>query len=244
MAGGHLSVVHGPEENLSRPSIDVLFRSAAVSRGNRTVGVILTGLLSDGAAGVKALVDCGGLAAVQDPEVSEYADMPANALARLSDQVATQGSTERIAAWLGEVAGSPAPPAGQVPREYELENRIALGEPLSIAGTDSIGEPTAFSCPHCDGPLWQIGADGAMRYRCHTGHAFSLGALHDGQNRKLERALWAAMRHFRDRAESARRIGRLANTDRMRDEWDGKAEESEGHAKAIQDTPLSLEGAR
>lgn len=71
---------YGPEENGSRPSINALFRSAAVAYQNRVIGVVLTGLLSDGAQGMKAIHECGGATIVQEPEEAEFDEMPRNAI--------------------------------------------------------------------------------------------------------------------------------------------------------------------
>jgi two-component system chemotaxis response regulator CheB len=76
-------ITKGARENRSRPAIDPLFRSAAVAYGNRVIGVLLTGYLDDGTAGLIAIQRCGGLCVVQDPADAAYPDMPQNALNQL-----------------------------------------------------------------------------------------------------------------------------------------------------------------
>ena len=69
--------------NYARPSIDVLFESAAEAYKNKVIGIILTGSNNDGTNGIKRIQECGGLAIVQDPKTAEAAYMPISAISAI-----------------------------------------------------------------------------------------------------------------------------------------------------------------
>ncbi|MGB3180737.1 MAG: chemotaxis protein CheB [Cyclobacteriaceae bacterium] len=77
---GEVFAVSAPKENGSRPSINTLFRSAAVHYRERVIGILLSGLLTDGTLGMKSIQECGGLTIAQHPEEADFPEMPFSAL--------------------------------------------------------------------------------------------------------------------------------------------------------------------
>lgn len=196
----HLLVTKGPRENHYRPAADALFRSAAVAYGARAVGIVLTGMLHDGTAGLEFIKRCGGIAIVQDPNEAEFPSMPESALHNVDvDYVVPLG---KMAALLEEITRSPAPQRQAtitVPEDLKQEAAIAervVGDTTAIA---SIGHLVPFTCPDCGGNLWEVNQGKVLRYRCHTGHAFTADSLLHNSQQQLEETLWVAMRMMEER---------------------------------------------
>jgi two-component system chemotaxis response regulator CheB len=193
---GRLSVTKGPRENRFRPPIDPLFRSAAQVYGPNTIGIVLTGNLDDGAAGLWTIKQLGGITIVQDPQDALFPAMPQNALESVNvDYVMPLAG---IAPLLVRLTARPAEDARyQVPRGLEVEVKIAKQEDPLQAGVTDIGEPSSFACPECHGVLLQIKEGGRIRFRCHTGHAYSAESLLAEIREQIEVQLWNAIRAMR-----------------------------------------------
>ena len=195
--GGHLHVTKGAQENRSRPGIDPLFRSAAVAFGNRVTGIILTGYLDDGTAGLIAIQRCGGTCIVQDPNEADYPDMPQNALNQLRADYCVP-----IAEMGGILSKQLARKPGRqkaIPQDIQREVIIAERVLSDLASVNSLGEQVPFNCPGCGGVLWKIAKGSQLRYRCHTGHAYTAAALLAEQTKKIEETMWTALRMFEER---------------------------------------------
>lgn len=185
----HLLVEHdrivlgrGPRENHSRPAVDVLFRSAATTYGPRVIGVVLTGRLDDGSAGLWAVKRAGGIAIVQDPDDAEVPSMPANA--KKAVDVDHCVPLRDLASLLTRLVASPTPV-------------------VATPGVDLVGVPVlglTFTCPDCRGPLSQVQAAGEtiVRFRCHVGHAYSVMSLLAAQVEAREELLWTVVRSLED----------------------------------------------
>ena len=197
---GQMRVTRGPRENLVRPAIDPLFRSAAVTYRSYATGIILTGMLDDGTAGLQAIKACGGMTIVQNPNDAVYNSMPKSAIANVDiDRVA---SLEEISKILKERVSQTPKIIAKIPADLQLEAPIARDAITSPETMAKIGTPVAHSCPSCGGPLWQIGEsnDSLLRYRCHVGHAFTINTLVEEQNEATEKALWIALRTLEERS--------------------------------------------
>ena len=228
---GSIMLRHGPQENRTRPAIDPLFRSAAVAYGPRVIGVVLTGLLDDGAAGLVAIRRCGGLCIVQDPDDAQWPEMPRRAIERTQpDHIVPISEMPALLARLSHVsAGSPV----QIPSALDLETRIAAQE-FDPVGMPALGLPSRLSCPQCGGVLNEVPDEGTIRFRCQTGHAFTSEGLMQAQTGELERALERAARTHRDRVDLCRRMEQHAQSRPLTAaRWHAAAEDAETAATAI-----------
>ena len=195
---GQILLGSGPVENRWRPSIDVLFRSAAVAYDRRVIGVILTGLLDDGTRGMQIIKQCGGTCIVQDPAEAEYPDMPQSVLRNVEVDYCT--SLQRIAIILQEktrngVYETHAIPAS-IRKEAEIAERVAVGiDDVASLG----GQKSGYSCPDCGGGLWQLKNEDVTCFRCHTGHMYSSNELLAAKRKELENTLWVALRVLEER---------------------------------------------
>lgn len=192
-----LALSDGPRENHSKPSINRLFRSAAAHRGNATIGVLLTGMLDDGVAGLDAIKWCGGTTIVQDPSDAEFPDLPRNAVKALDiDHVEPLA---KIGQTLAALAGTPVD-SGAVPQELTLHahlDRLERADPQTL---DSLGTRDPAMCPDCGGPLWRVRGAQHDIYRCYLGHAVSCTALVRDQAVASEEAMWRAVRSLEESA--------------------------------------------
>ncbi|WP_411274944.1 chemotaxis protein CheB [Daejeonella sp.] len=192
-----LLVTKGAHENRSRPAIDPLFRSAAVTFGTGVIGILLTGYLNDGTSGMEAIKRCGGICIVQDPEDADYPDMPKNALSNV--KVDYTLPLAQIGGVIHKLLFAKVKKQVPIPIDIRTEASIAKRVLSDLPSVNSLGNLVPFNCPGCGGVLWEIKTDNGLRYRCHTGHAYTASTLLAEQTMKIEETMWTALRMFEER---------------------------------------------
>jgi two-component system, chemotaxis family, protein-glutamate methylesterase/glutaminase len=190
-------IAKGARENGYRPAIDPLFRSAAVTHGNRVIGIVLTGLLDDGTAGLIAVKRCGGKAIVQDPADASYPDMPQSALNNATIDHCVP--IAEMGALLETLTRERPGKSVSIPPDIIMEAEIAERVLSDVGDLNALGHQVPYNCPDCGGVLWQMKQGKFLRYRCHVGHAFTAATLLAIQTDKIEETLWVALRMFEER---------------------------------------------
>lgn len=241
---GIVRVTHGPKENRFRPAIDPLFRSAAQVYGPRVIGVILTGYLDDGTAGLWTIKRLGGTTVVQDPKDALVPIMPQNALAHMRVDYCVP--LVEIAPLLVRLTSQAVEEEGvfEVPKEVEIEVNIAKEQRALDAGVLSLGEPSNYSCPECHGVLLQVKDGDLFRFRCHTGHAYSIESLMADISDKMEDSLWNAIRAFEEGEIFMRKMAnhvRESHNGEAAESFLARAEETKRRSLLIRDVAINRE---
>ncbi|GEO11310.1 chemotaxis protein CheB [Segetibacter aerophilus] len=235
---GRVLVRKGPKENRFRPSIDVLFRSAAYNYGSRVIGIVLSGMLNDGTSGMWSVKHLGGTCIVQDPEEALYESMPENVLREVDVDFSMPVS--RMGKLLEELVNQNAPKMHEItPEQMELmkmEVIIASNDNAFELGILNKGELTPFTCPECHGTLISLKEGTTVRFRCHTGHAFSSSTLLAGVTQSIEEQIWSTMRTFEEAVMLLEQIAKTfqqAGNEEAAKEFFDKAEESRKRSKMM-----------
>jgi len=221
--GRSVRLSRGPLINGHRPAIDPLFESAARSFPDRVLGVILSGMLDDGVAGLGAIKLAGGVTAVQDPAEAPYPAMPQAAIeAKVVDHVLPVADLARL------IEAAAHDRAG--PLEPHDSEALVVDEP------DARAVLSALTCPNCGGALWEHQRNGVIGFECRVGHQYSPAALFQVQGDALDDALWAAHRALLERADLARRMARRMWRNDLGDaalKYDRTAEDAERRARIL-----------
>jgi two-component system, chemotaxis family, protein-glutamate methylesterase/glutaminase len=249
---GYVQLSHGPRENGHRPAIDTLFRSAAHAYQQQTIGVILSGTLDDGVAGLRIIQLLGGITIAQDPNEALFDGMPRAAIqtiqidhvlnisniAQQLTQLADETVANQLQSGVNQDLVHPEPLTGNA---MEREDEIVARDKAILEQGGRPGTASTFTCPDCGGVLWELQDSNVIRYRCHTGHAYSLESLVAEQADDLERALWSATRALEEKAALARRMGAQArqhHRHRSAAQFLERAEEAAQHADLVRQVIL------
>lgn len=241
---GCIHLARGPKENSHRPAVDPLFRTAARTYGQRVVGVVLSGTLDDGTAGLAAIKQQGGIAIAQDPQEALYSGMPRSAIENVAvDHILP---VSKIASVLVELANKPiAAEQESVSRDMAIEADMAELELGAMQNLDRPGKPSAFGCPECGGVLWELNEGNLIRFRCRTGHAYSVNTLFAEQSEALEEALWNALRALEEKAALSQRLATQAR-DRNRpysaQRFQSQGDDAQARATLVRNLLLKGEG--
>jgi two-component system, chemotaxis family, protein-glutamate methylesterase/glutaminase len=203
---GTMHLTKGPPENRWRPSIDVLFRSAAVHYSEQAIGIILTGMLDDGTAGMQAIQRCGGTCIVQEPAEAEYPDMPQSVINNtMVDFILPAGQMNEA---LQHTILTKTISGVKVPKDLKAEAALVDRTSITIGEMTLLGNQSVYSCPDCGGGLWEIKEGEHIRYRCHIGHAFSENELLSKQYESVNASLWVALRMMEERRNLLNKISK------------------------------------
>jgi two-component system, chemotaxis family, protein-glutamate methylesterase/glutaminase len=226
IADGRVLLDRGPKENGLRPAVDPMLRTLAAAYGTRAIAVILSGALGDGAAGAVAVQHAGGAVIVQAPDDATVPSMPERALHAVGEAAMVLGSRD-IARLLEQLVddGSVRDGATMPPAAESSGHRPIRPD----------GPPSAFTCPECNGPLWEREDGRVVRYTCRVGHSYSDDAMVVAQGSAVEAALWAALEAVEERAEFLRRMADRhgEGNPRLRDRFHGAAGDALHRAELI-----------
>jgi two-component system chemotaxis response regulator CheB len=241
---GVVRVTKGPKENRFRPAVDPLFRSAAQVYGPRVVGIILTGGLDDGTAGLWAVKQLGGTAIIQDPEDAIAPSMPTSAMRHV--KVDYSLPLGEIAPLLVRLTNTPAEKEGVYPMPEEMEIEISIAKEVQAigAGIKNIGVPSSYACPECHGVLLQMKEGDRIRFRCHTGHAYSSDSLLADITERIDESLWSSIRSLEEGVMLMRHLARHMSEHENGDsaeQFIRKAEEAQHRANLVRQAVMDHE---
>lgn len=235
---GYIRLVQGPKENSARPAVDPLFRTAAKAYKSRVVGVVLSGTLDDGTAGLIDVKKLGGVAVVQHPDDALFSGMPKSAIEHVNvDHILP---VAKIAPILVRLAHELVVEEGDLTmsssRDSEMEPDIVELDGMALRNSGLIGTPSGLICPDCGGSLQQLHQRNLLQFRCRVGHAWSAQSLEVGQAKAQEEALWAAIRSLEERADLMSKMAASARdrkSNRSAERYEAQVQEAEQRADLI-----------
>lgn len=230
---GHVVVARGAHENRWRPSVNNLFRSAAANYSSRVIGIILTGMLDDGTAGMSQVKRAGGITIIQNPDEADYPDMPLSVLENV--EVDYVESLSKMGLLLSEIIETTEPKEVEVPFDILQETKIDLRVSTRVDNL-AMFEKSDINCPDCGGGLYITQEDHPPHYRCHVGHSYTEKDLLVRLAETMENTFWTALRMMEERRTL---LLKMARRDRDRgygstaQQHQERAQEMEGHIENL-----------
>ena len=236
-----MTLGRGPAENRFRPSIDVLFRSAAVSSREKVIGIVLSGLLNDGTIGMNAIKKCGGYCIVQDPNEAEYPDMPLAVLENMEVDYCT--SLKNMPDAILDIINNAETKQVSIPENILKESKLSERSATTLEGVSQLGERSLYSCPDCGGGLWQIENGKTKHYRCHIGHTYSERDLLIKQTEETENTLWVAVRMMEERKLLLNKLAREHHDrglQRLNSEYNKRVKDLDQHIAKLKELLFAI----
>jgi two-component system, chemotaxis family, protein-glutamate methylesterase/glutaminase len=233
-----IRVQKGPFENKYRPSVDQLFRSAAVTYRSRTIGIVFSGMLEDGTSGMIAIKKTGGTVVIQDPEEAAFSDMPMSV--RGSVEVDYERKVMDMGKLINRLVDEEPKPDPPVPAELVKEAEIARRVLIGVEHAKEVGKLTPFVCPDCGGPLFENSE--LNSFRCYTGHRFSSESLLHSKTKEIEDSLWVAVRVLEEKRNLLILMSEKTKEqdEKRAAEFIKRAEESKKHIERLRGLILTL----
>lgn len=230
---------YGPKENRFRPSVDALFRSAAYTYKSRVIGILLSGAMDDGNSGLWTIKRLGGLAVVQEEREAIFPQMVMNAKHHID--IDHEVPAAKLGPLLRQIVND-APPSDieelseEAAKMLELEIIVAKRDNAYELRLLEYGKFTPITCPECHGALVQLVEGRIIRYRCHTGHAFTVSSLLAGISLSIHNQLWQAMKGMEENSILLEKLSDHFKTSNYQDiskSYQAKADEFKKKAQAI-----------
>ena len=183
-----LRLSRGPREHGTRPAADPLFRSAARVYGPMVIGVVLSGGLNDGTAGLAEIKRRGGTAVVQDPANARHSGMPRSVLDHVSVDHCVPAAD--MGALLSRLAAE----------RHSEAARPAASKVAPMEGMYDLRMPATLTCPECGGAVRESRVESLPYFTCHIGHRYGADSMEEAQLRMVEQAFEVVLRALNERA--------------------------------------------
>ncbi len=234
LGDGHIILSHGAYENHWRPSINNLFRSASATYNSRVIGIVLTGLLDDGTAGMATIKRSGGITIVQDPNEADHPDMPLSVLSNI--EVNYVESLSNMGSRLTEIMETTELKEAEAPFDVKVETKMDQEVSTRIEDLAQF-EKFDINCPDCGAGVYITQKEHPVHYRCHIGHSFTDRELLIRLSEVMEEHFWVLLRLMEERRT-------LLSTLYKKDKEKGYGTSAKKHLEGAQEMEVYIENLK